>query len=133
MRDAKLGRFRIIVAKSLSRFTRNMEHVEKYIHHDLPLLGIRFIGVVDGIDTNVRGNKKARQIYGLTNEWYCEDLSENIRSVFIEKMKAGEFLGGFAPYGYLKDPDDKHKMIIDSDAAVVVKKNISAIFRGLWY
>ncbi len=130
MRDAKLGRFRIIVAKSLSRFTRNMEHVEKYIHHDLPLLGIRFIGVVDGIDTNVRGNKKARQIYGLTNEWYCEDLSENIRSVFIEKMKAGEFLGGFAPYGYLKDPDDKHKMIIDSDAAVVVKKIYQLFLEG---
>ena len=51
IRDAKLGKFQIVIAKSQSRFSRNMEHVEKYLHHDFPNLGIRFIGVVDGADT----------------------------------------------------------------------------------
>ena len=49
MTEAKLDEFDIIIAKTQSRFSRNMEHIEKYLHHDLPNLGIRFIGVVDGV------------------------------------------------------------------------------------
>ena len=96
--DAKLGKFDIVIAKSQSRFSRNMEHIEKYLHRDFPNLGIRFIGVVDGADTFNMGNKKSRQINGLVNEWYCEDLSGNIRSAFRAKMKAGQFLGASCPY-----------------------------------
>ncbi len=58
MRDAKLGLFNTIIAKTQSRFSRNMEHVEKYMHHILPNLGIRFIGAVDGVDTFDSANKK---------------------------------------------------------------------------
>ena len=104
MTDAKLGEFDVIIAKTQSRFSRNMEHIEKYLHHDLPNLGIRFIGVVDGVDTESKENKKSRQINGLVNEWYCEDLSNNIRSAFKAKMKDGQFLGSSCPYGYRKDP-----------------------------
>ena len=88
MRSAKLGEFDVIIAKTQARLSRNMEHIEKYLHHDLPNMGIRFIGVVDGVDTDNAGNKKSRQINGLVNEWYCEDLSANIRSAFKVKMKA---------------------------------------------
>lgn len=130
IRDSKLGKFNVVIAKTQSRFTRNMEHVEKYLHHDFPLLGIRFIGVVDGVDTQNTANKKSRQINGLVNEWYCEDLSNNIKAVFHQKMKAGQFLGGYAPYGYLKDPNDKYKFIIDEDAAEVVKKIYSLFLQG---
>lgn len=128
--DAKLGKFNVIIAKSQSRFTRNMEHMEKYLHHDFPLLGIRFIGVVDGVDTQNIANKKSRQINGLVNEWYCEDLSNNIRAVFHQKMKAGQYLGGFAPYGYLKDPNDKYKFVIDEPAATIVKKIYQLFLSG---
>ncbi len=130
IQDSKLGKFNIVIAKTQSRFTRNMEHMEKYLHHDFPLLGIRFIGVVDGVDTQNASNKKSRQINGLINEWYCEDLSNNIRAVFRQKMKAGQFLGAFAPYGYLKDPDDNHKFIIDEYAADVVRKIYSLFLDG---
>lgn len=130
IRDSKLGKFDIVITKSQSRFTRNMEHMEKYLHHDFPLLGIRFIGIVDGVDTSVKGNKKARQIYGLTNEWYCEDLSENIRTVFKQKMKAGQFLGAFAPYGYLKSHEDKHKFMIDEAAAQTVRRIFDLYVQG---
>lgn len=128
--DAKLGKFNIVIAKSQSRFTRNMEHMEKYLHHDFPLMGIRFIGAVDGVDTQNAANKKSRQINGLVNEWYCEDLSNNIRAVFHQKMKAGQFLGGYAPYGYLKDPNDKYKFIIDEYAAGVVRKIYGLFLEG---
>ena len=72
IQDAKLGLFHVIIAKTQSRFSRNMEHIEKYLHHDFPNMGIRFIGVVDGVDTDDEANKKTRQINGLVNEWYCE-------------------------------------------------------------
>lgn len=130
IKDAKLGKFDIVIAKSQSRFTRNMEHMEKYLHHMFPLLGIRFIGVVDGVDTNAQSNKKARQIAGLTNEWYCEDLSASIKAVFKQKMKAGQFLGSFAPYGYLKDPKDKYQFIIDEYAANVIRRIYSLYLQG---
>lgn len=121
MGDALERKFHIILAKTQSRFTRSMEHVEKYLHHDFQRLGIRFIGVVDGVDTADKNNKKTRQINGLVNEWYCEDLSNSIKAVFYQKMKEGQFLGSFACYGYSCDPIDRHKLIIDEEAAEVVR------------
>ncbi|MGB8455081.1 MAG: recombinase family protein [Anaerocolumna sp.] len=131
IRDAKNGCFNMIICKTQSRFTRDMELVEKYIHGLFPLIGIRFIGVVDNVDTDVKGNKKARQINGLINEWYCEDLSENIRSVFRSKMEKGQFLGAYALYGYKKDPGDNHKLIIDEEAANVVRKIFTYAVQGM--
>ncbi len=122
MMDAKLDEFDIIIAKTQSRFSRNMEHIEKYLHHDLPNLGIRFIGVVDGVDTDNEANKKSRQINGLVNEWYCEDLSKNIRSSFKAKMLDGQFLGSSCPYGYKKDPKNHNHLVIDEYASKVVKR-----------
>ena len=121
LQDAKNGEFNTIICKTQSRFTREMEIVEKYIHGLFVEWGIRFIGVVDNVDTNVKGNKKSRQINGLVNEWYIEDSSDNIKSVFQLKMKNGEFLGSFAPYGYQKNPQDTHKLIIDDEAADIVR------------
>lgn len=122
MTDAKLGRFDVVIAKTQSRFTRNMEHLEKYLHHDFELLNIRFIGAVDNVDTANKGNKKARQINGLVNEWYCEDLSANIRDTFRVKMKDGQFLGASAPYGYIKDEENHNHLVVDEYAAGVVRK-----------
>lgn len=130
LRDAKNGEFNVIICKTQSRFTREMEMVEKYIHGHFLEWGIRFIGVVDNVDTNIKGNKKSRQINGLVNEWYLEDLSENIKSVFRQKMEEGQFLGAFAPYGYMKDPNDKHKLIIDNDAAEVVRMIFDLSLQG---
>ncbi len=119
---AKQKKFQIILCKSQSRFTRDMELVEKYIHGLFPIWGIRFIAVADNADTEVKGNKKARQINGLVNEWYLEDLSENVRMVFDLKRREGQYIGGFPIYGYKKDPANKNHIIIDSEAAEVVRK-----------
>ena len=130
LEDARLGKFDLVIAKSQSRFSRNMEHIERYLHHDFPLLGIRFIGVADHADTGNLGNKKARQINGLVNEWYCEDLSDNIRSVFKAKMKAGQFLGSSCPYGYRKDPENHNHLLVDAYAASVVRKIFAWYLEG---
>ena len=119
---AKAKKFQIVLCKSQSRFTRDMELVEKYIHGLFPIWGIRFIAVADNADTEVKGNKKARQINGLVNEWYLEDLSENVRMVFDLKRREGKYIGGFPIYGYRKDPADKNHIIPDPEAAEVVRQ-----------
>lgn len=115
-------KFQIILCKSQSRFTRDMELVEKYIHGLFPIWGIRFIAVADNADTEVKGNKKARQINGLVNEWYLEDLSENVRMVFDMKRRQGQYIGGCPIYGYRKHPTDKNKIVVDPPAAEVVRQ-----------
>ena len=119
--DARLKKFDVVLCKTQSRFTRELELVEKYIHHLFPLWGIRFIGIVDHADTENPGNKKARQINGLINEWYLEDMSENIRSVLNHKRQQGLHIGSFALYGYLKDPLQKGHLLIDPEAAHTVR------------
>lgn len=122
LKDAEAGKFKIVLCKSQSRFTRELELVEKYLHELFPKWGIRFIGLVDNADTANKGNKKARQINGLINEWYLEDLSENIKEVLTDRRRKGYHIGAFAAYGYLKDPEYKGHLIPDSEAAEVVHR-----------
>ena len=120
--DAKSGLFNIVLCKTQSRFTRELEIVELYIHKLFPQWGIRFVSIVDNIDTNIVGNKKTRQINGLINEWYLEDMSDSIKAALRTRMKAGYFIGSFAPYGYKKDPNQKGHLIPDDNTAYVVKE-----------
>ena len=122
LEDAKNRKFDIVLCKTQSRFTRELELVEKYIHGLFPIWGIRFISIVDNADTANKGNKKSRQINGLVNEWYLEDMSENIKSVLTDRRKNGHHIGAFALYGYKKDPDVKGHLIIDEEAAEVVRR-----------
>ena len=95
-----------------------------------PIWGIRFISIVDNADTANKGNKKSRQINGLVNEWYLEDMSENIRSVLADRRKNGFHIGAFALYGYKKDPEQKGHLIIDEEAAAVVREVFIFISQG---
>jgi len=119
---AQQGKFNIILCKNQSRFSRDMEMIERYLHNLFILWGIRFIGVVDHVDTGVKGGKKARQISGLVNEWYCEDISENVTAALVAKKKSGQYLGHWCTYGYELNPCDKHKLIVDEPAAEVVRE-----------
>lgn len=130
LKDAEDKRFDIILCKTQSRFTREMELVEKYIHGLFPAWGIRFVSVVDNADTADKSNKKSRQINGLVNEWYLEDMSENIRSVLTNRRINGLHIGSFALYGYMKDPVRKGHLIIDEEAAAVVREVFNLYSRG---
>jgi len=130
LEDAEKGKFNIVLCKTQSRFTRELELVEKYIHGLFPRWGVRFVGLVDNADTEIRGNKKSRQINGLVNEWYLEDLSENIRSVMRHKKQQGQHCSRYAIYGYKKDPQDKNKLIIDEYAAEIVRDIFSLYLQG---
>lgn len=127
IKDCESGKINIVLCKTQSRFTRDAELVEKYIHNKFLEWDIRFVSILDHSDTSVRGNKKARQINGLINEWYCEDLSENIREVFQAKMRNGEYLASFAPYGYVKEGKN---IVVDEYAANVVRKIFNLYLQG---
>ena len=129
--DARQRKFQIVLCKTQSRFTRDMELVEKYIHGLFPRWGIRFIAVADNADSAVRGNKKARQINGLVNEWYLEDLSESIRVVLDHKRREGKFIGGYPVYGYRRDERDHSRILIDPEAAEVVRQIFRLALAGL--
>lgn len=130
IQDAKARKFDIVLCKSQSRFTRELELVEKYIHTLFPALGIRFVGLVDNADTDDKGNKKSRQINALVNEWYLEEVSDNIKAVLTNRREQGCHIGSFAPYGYQKDPKRKGHLLIDPEAAAVVREIFSLFLKG---
>lgn len=128
--DASRRAFDVILTKTQSRFTRDMELVEKYLHHKFIQWGIRFIAVVDHVDTADSTNKKSRQINGLINEWYLEDLSNNVRSVLTHKRRAGKYIASSALYGYRKDPADNSHLVPDPPAAEVVRRIFALYLAG---
>lgn len=133
LKDCENGYVDIVLCKSQSRFSRDMEVIEKYIHNKFIEWNVRFIGIVDRADSNDIANKKARQINGLINEWYLEDTSENIRKTLQNKRQRGEFTGSFAPFGYLVDPDNKNHLVIDEYAAPIVRDIFNWYLQGWGY
>ena len=133
IRDCENHKLDIVLCKSQSRFSRDMEIVERYINNKFLEWNIRFIGISDNADTLVLGNKKSRQINGLVNEWYLEDVSNNIRSAFNSKMKHGEFISPFTVFGYEVDKNDSNKLVIDPVAANVVRRIYELYLTGLGF
>lgn len=122
--DVKAGRTDCIVVKDLSRFGRNYLDAGEYIEKIFPFLGVRFIAVNDHYDS--LGDKKASDdliipFKNLINEAYCRDISVKIRSQLEIKRKNGQFLGSFATFGYLKDEQNKNKLVVDEYAADIVR------------
>ncbi len=130
LEGAEKGLYDIVLCKTQSRFTREMELVEHYIHDCFPRWGVRFVSVVDHADTAIRGNKKARQINGLINEWYLEDLSDNIRAVLTSRRKSGLHIGSTALYGYQKDPEKRGHLIPNPQTAWVVRQIFKWFLEG---
>ncbi len=131
--DCENRKIDIVLCKTQSRFSRDLEVIEKYIHNKFVEWNVRFISVVDRADTKDVTNKKARQINGLVNEWYCEEVSENVRKVLQNKRENGQFTGSFAPYGYLVDPNDKNHLVIDENTAPIVRNIFSWYLQGWGY
>ena len=130
IKDCEIGRINIVLCKSQSRFSRDMEIVERYLNNKFKEWKVRFIGVSDNADTNNQGNKKARQINGLVNEWYLEDVSANIRSALNAKMKQGEFISPFAAYGYRISKENNNKLLVDPVASNIVKEIYTLYLSG---
>ena len=133
IKDCESGKINLVLCKSQSRFSRDMGVIEYYLHNKFLEWGVRFVSIVDNADTSIEANKKSRQINGLINEWYLDDLSQNIKKSLRNKREDGLFMGSFAPYGYDRSEADYHKLVIDPVAAEVVKKIFKMYADGYGY
>lgn len=122
--DVKAGLTDCVIVKDLSRFGRNYLDAGEYIERIFPFLGVRFIAVNDNYDS-LEGKKSSDDLIipfkNLINEAYCRDISVKIRSQLEIKRKKGQYLSAFAAYGYLKDEQDKNRIIVDEFAADIVR------------
>ena len=112
-----------IVVKDLSRFGRDYIESGKYIQKIFPMLGVRFIAINDGYDS-AAGSCSGDFVLpfrNLINDSYCRDISIKSRTNLEIKRRNGEFVGNFAVYGYQRSPGDRHKLIVDEEAAAVVR------------
>lgn len=133
LNDMKDNKFNTIIVKDLSRLGRNYIEVGNYIEQIFPLFKIRFISINDMIDSfknPASVNNVIVPFKNLMNDEYCRDISMKIRSAFNTRKRKGEFVGAWAPYGYIKDPKDKYHFIIDEEPAEVVKMIFKMALEG---
>lgn len=125
MEEVRKGRINCIVVKDLSRFGRNYKETGNYLERIFPFLGVRFIAVKDNFDTLTAERTQDGYIVplkNLINEVYSKDISKKIDAALSVKQRNGEFIGAWAPYGYRKDPDDKHHLVINEETAPTVRQ-----------
>lgn len=122
--DIKSHKINCLIVKDLSRLGRNYFETGRYLEFVFPLLKLRFISVNDNIDSfkNPRSmQNSAVSFKNVMNDEYGKDISNKVRSSFNAKRKKGEYIGSFALYGYKKDPNDRHRLVIDEEAAENVR------------
>lgn len=125
MEEVRKGRVNCIVVKDLSRFGRNYKETGNYLERIFPFLGVRFIAVNDSFDTLIAERTQDGYIVplkNLINEVYSKDISKKIDAALSVKQRNGEFIGAWAPYGYRKDPDDKHHLVVNEETAPTVRQ-----------
>ena len=132
LEDAKNGLINLILVKDLSRLGRDFVEVGRYTDVVFPSLGCRFVSVLDCLDTD-GDNTDMLHFRSLMNDYHLKDLSGKIKSVLHAKMRNGQFIAAYAPYGYRKSGEDKHKLVIDDEAAAVVRRMFEMRARGMAY
>lgn len=118
-------KFNIIIVKDLSRFGRDYIESGKYLQKIFPEKRIRFISVNDNYDSanaDVSDTHLILPIRNFINDSYCRDISMKVKSSKEVKRKNGEFISSFAPFGYKKDENNKHKLVIDKKVSHIVKR-----------
>ena len=126
MEDVKKKRISCIVVKDLSRFGRNYIETGNYLEMVFPLLQVRFIAVNDNYDSNKLEHHALlpldTMMKGIVNEAYAKDISRKIFTAKEIQRKNGLYYGNIPPYGYCKDPDDPHHLIINQETAPTVRQ-----------
>lgn len=119
--DIEQGLINMVITKDLSRLGRNYVQSGYYTETYFPEHNVRYIAILDSIDTALdSANNDIAPFKSILNEMYAKDTSKKINSVLQSKRKQGEYLGT-APYGYKKDPENKYHLVIDEEAAKVVR------------
>lgn len=129
MQDIYKGKIQGVITKDISRLGRELE-TGNYIERVFPSLQVRYIAILDGLDSVSHCNEELAQFKMLFNDMYCRDISRKIRSSLETKKRRGDFMSGFAPYGYKKNPENKHRFLVDEEAAQVVRRIFQLYLAG---
>ncbi len=132
LEDIKNKKIDVIIIKDLSRFGRNYIETGNFVEVVFPAMGVSVISVdenyeMDSLDYYGSDYVPLRNLF---NDMYAKDISKKVRSSLIVKKHNGEFVGKLAPYGYIKDPKDKHKFLIDKNVSHIIKKIFDMILDG---
>lgn len=125
MEDAKAGKVNCIIVKDLSRLGRNYIEAGNYLEKVFPLMGVRFIAISDGYDSE---NLKQEDtglllpLKNIINASYAKDLSQKVSSARHVQRGRGEFTGSVVPFGYKKDQQRKGRFVVNEDEAAVVRQ-----------
>ena len=135
MQDIYDGRVNCVVVKDLSRFGRNYTDAGHYLDDVFVRLGVRFIALNNGVDSISNSMNAATKcitvgVQNVINESVAATTSVNVRGTLNVSRKQGKFIGSFPTYGYLKDPNDHHKLIIDEETAPVVRQIFQWFLEG---
>lgn len=138
--DIDNGLIKTVIVKDLSRFGREHINMEWLYEIKWPEMGVRFIAILDNVDTSSEDSNEFAAFTNLFNEWYPKTTSKKVKQVKRSKAMNGEHLGA-PPYGYLKNPDNPKEWITDTETAPIVcrifqmameGKGCSAIATALW-
>lgn len=125
------GEVDIVCVKDMSRFGRNYLKVGFYTEIMFPEKGVRFIAINNGVDSANPSENDFTPFLNIMNEWYAKDTSNKIRAIFRSRMQDGKRCSGAIPYGYKRDPEDKNHLLIDEEAAKVVRRIFQMIIDGM--
>ena len=133
MEQVKQGQIHCIVVKDLSRFGRDYLVVGNYISRVFPFMGVRFIAVNDSFDSSRPQDIDSldTSFKTLIYDLYSRELSAKVKSAKRMRAEKGLFLSPFAPYGYVKDPENKNRLVIDNEAAAIVQKIFALTIAGV--
>jgi len=128
-RDVESGLISHILCKDLSRFSRSARITLEWVNELLPKNKTHIITKLDNIDSR-KGYSAITGFYAMVYEFYAADISAKVRAGYYASMKKGNHISGRTPYGYQKDPDNPHKLIVDQGAAKVVKLIFTLALQG---
>ena len=132
IKDIEQGKINMVVTKDLSRLGRDYIETGEYIEKWFPENNVRYVSVTDGIDTfeTSNGNNDIAPFKSILNDMYSKDLSKKIRTAMHTMQKQGKWVGGKTPLGYIKDSNDKNKLIIYEPEAKIVRKIFNMASNG---
>ncbi|NDO18534.1 hypothetical protein FMM68_02515 [Lachnospiraceae bacterium MD329] len=133
--DIENGNIDCVIVKDLSRLGRNSIDTGFYIERYFADKNIRFVAVTDNFDTANPDKNAGMMLHlkNIINEAYALDISKKIRTQARQAMRDGQYVSARPKYGYLKDPNDCHKLIINSEVAHIVKQIFEWFINGMSY
>ncbi|TRW24510.1 DUF4368 domain-containing protein [Criibacterium bergeronii] len=119
--DIENGKINCVITKDLSRLGRNYLQSGAYIEMYFPQKNIRYIAITDGIDTLNSNQNDIMPFKNILNEMYAKDTSKKVKSAIQSRMREGTYIGSKAPFGYLKDHNNKRRLIIDEKTKPIIE------------